>query len=62
MENSCEKPVKKSFSVDPVSQQNDSNKQEQLKALKETLENTKLNNDLLAYLQENLSKLQIDFN
>ena len=39
-----------------------SQNQEEFKALKETLEQTKLNNDLTNYIEEKLNKLLIDFN
>lgn len=37
-------------------------KMEQFKALKETLEQTQLNNDLIAYIQDKLNLMMIDYN
>jgi hypothetical protein len=43
-------------------QDDNASKQEQLKALKHTLEETKQNNDLIQYIQDKLTALMIDYN
>lgn len=58
--------IKKAQSANPNSilsgQDDNASKQEQLKALKHTLEETKQNNDLIQYIQDKLTALMIDYN
>jgi molybdenum cofactor biosynthesis enzyme MoaA len=54
--------IKKSQSVIPNSRLQDRSKEESFKALKETLENTKLNFDLQNFIQDKLISLMIDYN